>query len=79
MQDIQLNIKRKSEQEFEFTLYKKELANELHEERAMMVRFMDEAIDALMRCSQNMEYQFLPCVPESHRVHISTSKVQFQQ
>lgn len=75
MHDIQLHIKRKSDQEFEFTFSKNNIANELHEERAEIVRFMDDAIDALMRCSQNLEYQFLPSVPESHRVHICTSKI----
>lgn len=62
MSKMQLSINRKSEDVFEFSLYRTSPARELHEERADIVRLMDEATDALMRASQKIEIMQLNSV-----------------
>jgi len=70
MANIQLTINRKSEDAFEFTIYRNAPAGELEVERAEMVRIMDEATDALMRQSQKLECEQLNSSSPVHRIKI---------
>lgn len=70
MAKMQLKIDRISEDVFEFSFYRNDPVRELHEERADIVRLMDEATDALMRASQKMESKKLNSTCSVYRITI---------
>lgn len=51
---IQVIIKKTSEDKYEFSYSTDKLSLELHEERAAVVRFIDEAVDSLMRLTNKL-------------------------
>jgi hypothetical protein len=70
MANMQLKIDQKSKDVFEFSFYRNAPARELHEERADIVRLMDEATDALMRASQKIESMQLNGTSQVYRITI---------
>lgn len=55
MSMIQLSINRRSEEVFEFTFFRNSPADSISQERACIVRLLDEAIDALMLLPQQIQ------------------------
>jgi hypothetical protein len=70
MARMQITINRKSEDVFEFSFYKNSPAGDIAEERAEIVRLMDEATDALMRQSQKIDSMQLNSSSQVYRITI---------